>query len=248
MIVDWHITQMRWLFIAALYLIASTMAVAGAPLEEAIAARDRGDYSAALRLFLPLAEQGNAEAQNNIGVLYIRGQGVQKNGLEAMKWFRLAANTGMAKAQYNLGRMYAFGIGVPPNVREAAAWYRRAADQGYAEAQFNLGALYYAGSLADSKHPGAAFNEAADWYRRAAEQGFVQAQERLAGLYNNGLGVARDPMLAYAWAQLAAAQGSQQGDMIARSVRQGLTQLQITEADKLAREFKAKSMTSVPRR
>ncbi len=80
--------------------------------DEAIAALQRGDYATAIRELRPLAEQGDAKAQYNIGIMYDRGDGVPQDYAEAVKWFRKAAEQGFAKAQNNLGEMYRYGYGV----------------------------------------------------------------------------------------------------------------------------------------
>ncbi len=116
-------------------------AVAG-PLEEGLAAAKRGDYATALRLLRPLAEQGHARAQFNLGVAYANGRGVPQDHAEAVKWWRLAAAQGYALAQAHLGIMYDKGLGVPQDHAEAVKWFRLAAAQGNALAQLNLGALY----------------------------------------------------------------------------------------------------------
>ena len=86
-----------------------------------------------------LAEQGNAEAQFSLGLMYDNGEGVPENDAEAMRWYRLAAEQDDADAQVNLGVMYANGEGVPEDDAEAVRWFRLAAEQGYADAQNNLG-------------------------------------------------------------------------------------------------------------
>ena len=91
------------------------------------------------------AEQGFAWAQNNLGVMYEKGDGVPQDDAEAVGWYRMAAEQGDASAQYNLGVMYRRGQGVPQDDAEAAGWYRMAAEQGDARAQNNLGAMYYDG-------------------------------------------------------------------------------------------------------
>jgi TPR repeat protein len=91
------------------------------------------------------AEQGNANAQFNLGLMYSEGIGVPENDAEAVKWYRKAAEQGHAEAESNLGWMYANGYGVPENDAEAVKWYRKAADQGQAVAQYNLGNMYYNG-------------------------------------------------------------------------------------------------------
>jgi uncharacterized protein len=112
--------------------------LAAGPLEDAVAAHDRGDYATALRLFRPLAEQGHASAQNNLGGMYDNGQGVPQNYAEAMKWYRLAADQGNAFAQSNLGIMYGEGHGVPQDYVRAYMWLNLAAAQGHQNAVKNL--------------------------------------------------------------------------------------------------------------
>jgi uncharacterized protein len=113
--------------------------------EAGIAAYEHGDFAAALRLFQPLAEHGDASAQSNLGVMYEQGRGVVQNYREAMRWFRLAALQGDASAQSNLGVMYYKGQGIAQDYREAMKWYRLAAEQRNLEAQFNLGVMYEEG-------------------------------------------------------------------------------------------------------
>src|SRR6516164_1217929 len=86
--------------IAAILLIASFAApVLAGPFEDGIAAYGNGDYTTALRLLRPFAEQGLAKAQIVVGVMYARGQGVAQNYGEAMKWYRRAADQGDAAGQ-----------------------------------------------------------------------------------------------------------------------------------------------------
>jgi uncharacterized protein len=113
--------------------------------EAGLAAYQRGDFAAALQLFQPLAEDGDASAQCNLGVMYEQGRGVAQNYREAMRWFRLAALQGDASAQSNLGVMYYKGRGIAQDYGEARKWYRMAAEQRNLEAQFNLGVMYEEG-------------------------------------------------------------------------------------------------------
>jgi hypothetical protein len=81
------------------------------------------------------AEQGDADAQLNLGVCYYNGKGVAVNNVEAVKWFRKAAKQGEASAQYNLAVCYANGTGVERNKVEAVKWFRKAGKQGDRDAQ-----------------------------------------------------------------------------------------------------------------
>lgn len=85
--------------------LAVNIAAAG-PLEDAQIAYNNADYETALRLLMPLADQGIPDAQFNLGVLYANGQGVALNNGEAVRWYQRAAEQGYANAQYNLAIMY----------------------------------------------------------------------------------------------------------------------------------------------
>ena len=110
--------------------------------DKAIAAYRAGDYAAAVQEWRPLAEQGEARAQYNLGIMYAKGRGVLQDYAEAVRWYRMAAEQGEAGAQNNLGVMYANGDGVLQDYAEAVRWYRMAAEQGNATAQNNLGVMY----------------------------------------------------------------------------------------------------------
>jgi uncharacterized protein len=114
--------------------------------DDANAAYQRGDYATAIQEWRTLAEQGHADAQNNLGYMYREGEGVPQNYVEAVKWYRPAAEQGDAQAQINLGFMYSNGYGVPQNDVEAAKLFRKAAEQGLARAQHNLGIMYDKGT------------------------------------------------------------------------------------------------------
>ena len=83
--------------------------VAGADFDAGLAAYERDDYATALREWRPLAEQGDADAQFGLGLMYHDGDGVPQDGAEAVRWFRLAAGQGDAHAQLFLGQMYRDG-------------------------------------------------------------------------------------------------------------------------------------------
>ena len=101
----------------------------------------KGDYPAVAELLKPLARQGEAWAQHELGYMYAVGRGVPEDNKEAVKWYRLAAKQGLARAQYNLGNAYRTGTGVPQNAKKAMKWYLLAAEQ-VASAQYNLGLMY----------------------------------------------------------------------------------------------------------
>lgn len=129
-----------------------------------------------------LAESGDPIAQYNLGICYVKGDGVPQDLAEAAKWFRNVADQGFAQGQYRLGLQYAIGHGVAKDMEEAAKWYRLAADQGYPPAQYLLGRYYEY-----------------DCVSRTSD-------ERLGFSYNDGR-VTRNLVEAYKWYDLASAQG-----------------------------------------
>lgn len=87
---------------------------------------DRANYATALKVWMPAAEGGNAEAQTNVGEIFERGLGGEPNYEASLIWYRKAAKQGNARAQFNLGTMYEQGLGVPKSQMEALNWYRLA--------------------------------------------------------------------------------------------------------------------------
>ncbi|HEV8329150.1 MAG TPA: tetratricopeptide repeat protein [Nitrospiraceae bacterium] len=133
---------------------------------------NRGDFATALRKWRPLAEQGDALAQYNLGVLYRKGRGVPQDDVQARQWYEKAAAQGQAKAQYNLGTLYLNGGGVPKDYQQALRWFRMAADQGEALAQTKIGIMYDDGQGVPHD-----FVQAHKWYNLAATNGDKPAAE-----------------------------------------------------------------------
>ena len=150
----------------------------------------------------------------------------------ALKEFLPLARDGNSVAQFNLGFMYHEGKGVPQDSKEALKWYRLAADRGDPAAQFNLGVMYDKGDGVpqDSK-------EAFRWYRLAADQGTPSAQLNLGLMYEMGYGVPQSYVQAYMWYSLAGASGSAKGLNNRDLIVPKMTPTQITEAQRLTREW-----------
>jgi hypothetical protein len=107
--------------VAALAVAGATDAKAQS-LGQGASAFRRQDYVTASRIFIPLAERGNAAAQSYLGFLFETGRGVPQNYTEAAMWYRRAAEQGDSHAQYSLGLLYDRGQGVPQNIVEASKW------------------------------------------------------------------------------------------------------------------------------
>jgi len=112
------------------------------------------------------AEQGDADAQYELGQAYASSNGVPQDFKQAVKWVRLAAEQGNAKAQYGLGNGYYNGQHVPQDYKEAVRWWRLAAEQGYAAAQSRMGFCYANGSGVPQDYV-----QAYAWCNVAAAQG-----------------------------------------------------------------------------
>lgn len=172
------------LLVCACLFVLTGQAIASS-LSDALSAYKAEDYAKAVKLFMPLAQQGDANAQFLLGLMYADGHGISyddRDGVkwwqwadkEAVKWFRLAAEKSNAPAQAHLGSMYYFGRGVTVDYKEAVKWYRLAAKQGDATAQFMLGSMYDSGSgvpqdyvLSYMWHNVAAANAAAGEFHQA---------------------------------------------------------------------------------
>jgi TPR repeat protein len=138
---------MRTLIIIPVLLFSLLLGVPSysADFNKGLTAAQSGDFATALKEWKPLAGQGDADAQTNLGLMYQNGWGVPQDDKEAVYWYKLAAEQGDAKAQYNLGVMYDVGEGVPQDDKEAVRWYTLAAEQEHAKAQYNLGVMYALG-------------------------------------------------------------------------------------------------------
>ena len=128
-----------------LCLFSGSSVVFGGDFQDGVDAYIKQDYKTAHKFWLPLAEQGDANAQQLLGVMYVKGQGVSQDYQEAVKWFLLSAEQGLPEAQFSLGKVYDKGQGVPQDYKEALKWNLLSAEQGFASAQFSLGIMYFKG-------------------------------------------------------------------------------------------------------
>ena len=127
-----------------------------------------------------LAEQGDADAQALLSVVYYNGRGVTQDYEEAVRWARLAADQGNARGQSMLGAAYYNGHGVAQDLGEAARWTRLAAEQGDVSAQALLGVLYLNGAGVSQDDV-----SAYTWLTVAALDGGVAGIGRLRDLIAN---------------------------------------------------------------
>jgi uncharacterized protein len=134
---------LRCILVAA--IICGAAAEAFADFAAGVQYQEQGNYEAARREYLPAAKDGNAQAQNNLAILYRTGRGGPIDLQQAFYWFSKAADQGLPNAQTSLGRMYEKGEGVPQDYLKAAYLYRRAAVAGYFLGQSALARMFEAG-------------------------------------------------------------------------------------------------------
>jgi TPR repeat protein len=182
-------------------LVSVAMGAWAGPLEDGIAAYNKRDWATALRLLRPLAEQGNATAQERMGRLYDRGKAVERDYHVALEWYLKAADQGDALAQGYAGLIYRSGaLSGWSDYQTALRYYREAAIKGVAVAQLGLGSMYKAGEGVPENEV-----EAVAWFRKAAAHGDAMAQMNLASMYRYGKGVPKDIKEAQRLLRLAAA-------------------------------------------
>jgi len=120
------------LALSATFVVLITAVPALADFQAGLDAYQKGDYPGAAKEWRPLAEQGDPEAQYNMGLLYLDGKGVPQSPAEAANWFRRAAEQDYEKAQHNLGAMYGSGQGVKRDYIQAYKWLNICAAKGNA--------------------------------------------------------------------------------------------------------------------
>ena len=108
-------------------------------------AMDREHYATAFRAWKDLAEDGEAEAQNNIAFLYERGYGVKQSYTRAIEWYKKAAAQQSPEAIYNLGMLAFNGYGMRQDYLAAKRYFTEAAELELADAHYMLGLIYYQG-------------------------------------------------------------------------------------------------------
>ena len=161
---------------------------------DGMSAYQRGDFETAAAEWRPLAEQGNAEAQEMLGFMYLYGQGVRRGDATAVQWYRRAAEQGFASAQNSLGVLYENGRGTMKDYATAVQWYQRAVEQDHAEAKNNLGRSYMDGRGIPRDD-----SEAFGLFTEAAGAGLGLAMINLGRMHEQGRSVAVNYDEATAW-------------------------------------------------
>jgi TPR repeat protein len=152
----------------------------------------------------------------------------------ALKEFLPLAEAGQTSAEAAVGQMYFEGKGMAPDPKQAARWLEPAASKGNARAQYLLGKLYLSGEGVGAPDPA----KAAALTKAAADQLLVEAQVDTCAFYYQGVGVPKDLVQAYLYANLAAQQGSQDGTAILTLLSQDMKPEDVAKGDAAVRAWK----------
>ncbi len=110
--------------LAAVVIFTVALEVRAQDIQAGARAYNFGDYATALKLWRPLAEKGDRQAQHHMGLMYAQGLGVPRDHAKSTQWFRKAA-----QAQHTLGLLFTNGEGVPQNYVRAYMWLSLSAKQ-----------------------------------------------------------------------------------------------------------------------
>jgi len=153
--------------------------------QKGVEAFNDGYFSIAEQWWRKSAKLNNADAQCNLGTLFLNGDGVVRNCDEAIKWLTLSCQSNHSQAQSNLGAIYVNGCGLNrKNYFKADSLFRLSAVQGNSSAQNNLGIMYRDGLIGQKKN----YDEAVKWFKLSAEQNYPPALYNLGTAYLNGWG------------------------------------------------------------
>ncbi|MEC9345341.1 MAG: tetratricopeptide repeat protein [Pseudomonadota bacterium] len=191
-------------------LLALLVALAGAGAHADVAAdafdaAQSGNYTRAMALWLPLAEDGDANAQYNVGVLFDEGLGTGVDHAAARDWWQKAADQGLPVAMHNLALLeleLAATEGADGDIDKARTLLEAAMAHGHARSAYTLGKMKLAGVGQDQD-----VSAGIELIRHAARAGFGRAQYNMGKAYRDGLGVEADPAAAADWFRRAALQG-----------------------------------------
>ena len=184
----------RWLILG---ILITCLAHANS-LEEAKLKISQKDFAAAHAIYLTLANQNDAKACYNLGLMYQDGDGVTQNMDEAVKWYTKSAALNYKEAQYTLAVMVFRREIQSISYERAVQYYQQAAELGHVKSQLNLFMLYYRGDLIAQD-----LVSSYKWLNLAASNNNSEAQAYLANIYLQGIGVQQDTVKAAMWLMLA---------------------------------------------
>lgn len=144
---------------------------------EALNAYKSGDYETALKIWEEEAKHKNDQAMANLGLMYLKGEGVEKDYVQAREWFEKASQYDNDSANYNLALMYQSRIGVEEDIPKAIEYFRRAVDKNHTGASFRLGLLLLHDRTNEER-----VKEGFNCMLRAAKNGHAMAKIQMGGI------------------------------------------------------------------
>ncbi|MEM7194792.1 MAG: tetratricopeptide repeat protein [Pseudomonadota bacterium] len=136
------------------------------------------DFKSAAKIWSDSSLKSDAEAQFGLGVLYVRGMGVEQDVSRGVGLYKKAARMGHPSAQFNLGLAYYTERGTEYSPGKAKLWWEKAAVQGHPSAQYNLASMLWSGKGIKKDQA-----SAMQWFRKAIRSGSREALVFLRDLY-----------------------------------------------------------------
>ena len=204
------------------------------PFEAGLNAMEREHYATAFRAWKDLAEDGEAEAQNNIAYLYERGHGVKQSYTRAIEWYKKAAAQKSPEAIYNLGMLAYDGYGMRQDYLAARRYFTEAADLELADAHYMLGLIYYQGHGLKLN-----YTRAKTHFLDAAKLGSPKGQFMVALMLQNGEGhpaAKTEPLKSFIWGMVSKINGYPNADSVLEFSKMQLSQSVQDKATELAQK------------
>lgn len=147
--------------------------------DEAMKLYDARKYKEVLQILIPLADAGDPKAQNDVGIMYETGQGLNANFKIASKYYEMSANQGYSEGECNFGLVKK----AQKKYQEAVELFQKSANQGNMCGEHYLAVMYQHG-----KGIRRDYTKALEYYKKSADKGYSLAQSNLAVMYEKGKG------------------------------------------------------------
>ncbi len=156
---------------ALFFAVGLSLSAHASPLEDGYQAVRNGNPEKGLAILQPLAEEGSADAQYAVAVLYKEGWGTEKDLSTAVGYYQRSAEQDHRDAMFEMGWLYQTGEGgLAKDYEKSAKWYLKAAEKGHPAAMYGIASLYYNGMGVKMD-----LDTATSWYQKSAAAGFPPA-------------------------------------------------------------------------
>ena len=192
-------------------------------------AHHAGAYDTAFRILMPLAEQGHKRAQTGIGLMYLHGNGVEKNESKALEWFKEATCQNHDWAFYHLGTMYYYGMSVEQSYKKSFEYFQKASLINNATAFLNLGHFYQEGKGVQKDDLLALKN-----YKKALQLGELDAAFFLGEILLSSEEISNDNLIALMWFKVFQLSGNKDVSLIIDFLEKRISLEDALEATEMA--------------